>query len=51
MSKPTVAGKHYEFETDKDFGSAKGLYELGHAISGTEHIRHFAGKITVEKAD
>lgn len=32
----------------EDFGKAAGLYELGHAISGTEYIRDLSGTITVE---
>jgi hypothetical protein len=35
----------------KDFGSASGLYELGQAVSGAEHIRKISGTIKVEKAD
>lgn len=35
----------------KDFGSASGLYELGHAVSGTQHIRQLSGTVTIEKAD
>jgi hypothetical protein len=31
------------------FGSAKGLYGLGHAISGSEHIRGMSGTIRIEK--
>lgn len=31
------------------FGSAAGLYELGHAISGSEHMRGMSGKIRIEK--
>jgi len=34
----------------KDFGSAGGLYELGQAVSGAEHIPTFTGSITIEKA-
>jgi hypothetical protein len=30
------------------FGSAAGLYELGHAISGSEHIRGMSGTIRIE---
>jgi hypothetical protein len=35
----------------KEFGSAPGLYELGHAISGKEHIQMMSGslRITQEK--
>ena len=32
-----------------DFGSAAGLYELGHAISGSEYIRGMSGTIQIEK--
>ena len=32
-----------------DFGSAAGLYELGHAISGSEHIQGMSGTIQIEK--
>jgi hypothetical protein len=35
----------------EDFGSASGLYELGHAILGIEHIRNMSGTIQIEKAD
>lgn len=35
----------------KNFGSASGLYELGHAVSGAEHIRDISGTISIEKAD
>ncbi|HCY84665.1 MAG TPA: hypothetical protein DHV36_05970 [Desulfobacteraceae bacterium] len=31
------------------FGSANGLYELGHAISGSSFIKEMSGKIRVEK--
>lgn len=31
------------------FGSAAGLYELGHAISGGEHVREMSGKIRIEQ--
>jgi hypothetical protein len=31
------------------FGSASGLYELGHAISGMEHLKDMSGLIRVEK--
>jgi hypothetical protein len=34
----------------KDFGSAAGLYELGHAVSGSEHIQEMSGTIKIEKA-
>jgi len=33
----------------KDFGSASGLYELGHAISGSEYIIEMSGAIQIEK--
>jgi len=33
----------------KDFGSASGLYELGHAISGSEYITEMSGTIQIEK--
>jgi len=33
----------------KDFGSAAGLYELGHAISGNEYIQGMSGTIQIEK--
>ena len=32
-----------------DFGSAAGLYELGHAVSGSEYIRGMSGTIQIEK--
>lgn len=32
----------------KEFGSASGLYELGHAISGSEHIQVMSGTIEIE---
>lgn len=35
----------------KDFGTASGLYELGHAVSGMEHIKDLSGMIKVEIAD
>lgn len=35
----------------RDFGSARDLYELGRAVSGTEYIGQLTGKITIEKAD
>ncbi|MDD2700810.1 MAG: cyclophilin-like fold protein [Sideroxydans sp.] len=35
----------------KDFGSAAGLYELGHAVSGAEHIRQLSGTIRIEQLD
>ncbi len=31
------------------FGSAAGLYTLGHAVSGTEHIHGMSGTIRIEK--
>ncbi|WP_432734495.1 cyclophilin-like fold protein [Maridesulfovibrio sp. FT414] len=31
------------------FGSASGLYELGNAVQGSEHIRKLAGTIKIEK--
>lgn len=31
------------------FGSAPGLYELGHAIQGSEHIKNLSGSIGIEK--
>jgi hypothetical protein len=30
------------------FGSAPGLYELGHAIVGSENIKNMSGTIRVE---
>lgn len=35
----------------KDFGTASGLYELGHAVSGMEHIKDFSGMIKIETTD
>jgi hypothetical protein len=35
----------------KEFGTANGLYELGHAVSGTEHIKDFSGMIKIETTD
>jgi hypothetical protein len=32
-----------------NFGSAAGLYELGHAISGSEYIQGMSGTIRIEK--
>ena len=32
-----------------DFGTANGLYELGHTISGVEHIKHMSGIIKIKK--
>lgn len=34
-----------------DFGSASGLYELGRAISGTDHIKNMSGTLRIEKGD
>ena len=31
------------------FSSAAGLYELGHAVSGSEHIQGMSGNIRIEK--
>jgi hypothetical protein len=31
------------------FGSAAGLYELGHAISGSEYLQRMSGTIQIEK--
>jgi hypothetical protein len=31
------------------FGSASGLYELGHAISGSDFIREMSGTVQIEK--
>lgn len=33
-----------------NFGSAPGLYELGHAVSGSEYISGMAGTIRIEKS-
>ena len=33
------------------FGSAKGLYELGHAVSGSEYIQRMSGTIRIEKGN
>ena len=33
------------------FGSAAGLYELGHAVSGSDYIQNMSGTIEVEKKD
>jgi hypothetical protein len=33
------------------FGSAAGLYELGHAVSGSDHIQGMNGTIEIEKDD
>ena len=33
----------------KDFGSAPGLYELGHTVSGSEHIKMMTGTLRIEK--
>lgn len=35
----------------KDFGSASGLYELGQAVSGAEHIKDMSGKIAIKKSE
>jgi hypothetical protein len=32
-----------------NFGSATGLYELGYAVSGSEHINGMSGTILIEK--
>ena len=32
-----------------DFGSAPGLYELGHTMSGAEHIHKISGTISITK--
>lgn len=32
-----------------DFGSAAGLYELGHAVAGSEYIKEMAGTLRIEK--
>lgn len=32
-----------------DFGSASGLYELGRAISGAEHINEMTGTLRIER--
>jgi len=32
-----------------DFGSAAGLYELGHAVAGSEHINEMNGTLRIEK--
>jgi hypothetical protein len=34
----------------RSFGSAPGLYQLGHAISGSEYIQGMSGTIQIEKA-
>jgi hypothetical protein len=34
-----------------DFGSASGLYELGHAVDGSENIRGMSGEIQIETVD
>lgn len=31
-----------------DFGSVNGLYELGDAVSGAEHIKNMSGKIRIK---
>ena len=33
----------------KDFGSASGLYELGHVISGKELINNISGNVEIKK--
>jgi hypothetical protein len=33
----------------KNFGSAAGLYELGHAVSGDEHIKLLSGTVDMKK--
>ena len=33
----------------RSFGSAPGLYELGHAVSGSEYIQGMSGTIQIEK--
>lgn len=33
----------------KKFGSARGLYELGEAVSGSEYIQNMSGEIRIEK--
>ncbi|HEY9128664.1 MAG TPA: cyclophilin-like fold protein [Sulfurovum sp.] len=33
----------------KDFGTASGLYELGEAVSGVEHIKNMYGTIEIKK--
>ncbi len=33
----------------EDFGKAGGLYELGLAVSGSDHIRNMSGTITIEQ--
>ena len=35
----------------EDFGKANGLYELGKAISGGEHIQNLTGNIQIKKCD
>lgn len=35
----------------KDFGAASGLYELGQAVSGSEHIQAMSGTIQIEKGN
>jgi hypothetical protein len=34
----------------QDFGKASGLFELGHAVSGTEYIRSLSGTISITGA-
>ncbi|QKF82609.1 cyclophilin-like fold protein [Halarcobacter ebronensis] len=33
----------------KDFGSVRGLYELGSVVSGSENIKNIFGKIEIKK--
>ncbi len=35
----------------KEFGTASGLYELGHAVSGVEHIQNMSGTIEIKKVN
>lgn len=32
-----------------DFGTARGLYALGHAVSGAERIKEMSGIVTIER--
>ena len=32
-----------------DFGTARGLYALGHAVSGAERIKELSGIVTIER--
>ena len=32
-----------------DFGTASGLYELGHALSGVEHIKNLSGTLEIDR--